>query len=385
MKMVDETELSRFGHCAVRLDNCIVMVGGMTFDRRCAKSTDEIWVYNLYTEEWKKEVISNKRQVPDSCLGAVAVAIEGNIYFFGALDYENECAGNALWKLSKTESGCFTWSFMQYECEEESPSPRMRHTGWEYARTLLIFGGQGEGTSLEGYLNNHGEVTEVTKEIGILNNQLLCYDPDTQMWTNPQCFGATPSPRAGPCSAIIRENVWLFGGNIGFKLDTFLDDFFQLNMQSLTWTHIQTCQPNPPVRAGCSLTATTDNQLVLHGGETEEERTLSDTWIMDLTSYSWRPYTSGKDHYRKYHTAAVGLNSNVIIIGGEMGLDNTDVRVKAFKGIFHVLLEPRSLQKLASRMIYKHKAELSVESLPKKLITLFGTYLANEKLLEMFL
>ena len=179
-------------------------------------------------------------------------------------------------------------------------------------------------------MNNYGDI-----ENGFVyrNNQLLSYDPDIRKWTNPKCFGEVPSPRSAHCCTIIREKVWLFGGyndNLGC-----LDDFFQLNMQSLTWMQIQTGNPHPALRCGHTLTATTDNQLVLHG--------VFSTWIMDLTSHSWRQYTSGKHHVWCNHTATLGLNSNVIVIGGyrRHGVGNE---------VFHVMLEPMSLQKFAAHI-----------------------------------
>ena len=142
------------------------------------------------------------------------------------------------------------------------------------------------------------------------NNELLCYNPTIQKWTNPQCFGDVPSPRSDHASTIIKHKVWLFGGsNQDFTLH---HDIFELTMHSLTWTQIQTIQPRPQARRWCTLTGLTNNQLVLHGGDSglnqSEERTeitLSDIWIMDLTSYSWRQYESRKDHTRRSHTASV--------------------------------------------------------------------------------
>ena len=218
---------------------------------------------------------------------------------------------------------------------------------------LWVFGGL--GPSPESYLNDYGD-TEFEESFLTRNNQLLCYDPHIQKWTNPKCFGEVPSPRSHHCCTIIRKKVWLFGG-FNYNLGD-LDDFFQLNMQSLTWMRIQTGQRRPALRYACTLTAITDNQLILHGP--------TGTWIMDLTSHSWRRYKSGKHHVRYNHTATLGLNRSVIVIGGYRtpGVCN--------EVLFHVMLEPRSLQKLAAHTIYMHQANLPWKCLPKKLITLLG-------------
>ena len=198
--------------------------------------------YTIFTQKkWKRCVI---RKAPKPFYGAIGVAIEGNIFTFGGEDSENFSARNALWKLSRSKEGIFTWSFIHCKSKAKSPSPRYDHTGWECSGKLWVFGG--EGPLLEGYLNDHGD-TDVPFLGFTFNNQLLCYDPTSQMWTNPQCFGTVPLPKGGRSSAIIKENVWLFGRSS--------DDFFHLNMRSFTWTQIQTGQPSPQVYTRCSLTA----------------------------------------------------------------------------------------------------------------------------------
>ena len=347
--MVNETKLQWIrGHCAVRLDTSIIIFGGSHAVEPLY--TDVIWTYNLYTDKWEKHATTERTVRPKPFKYAVVAAIEGTIYTFGGLRYDN-VETNVLWTLSRSETGSFTWSYMKYQCDKESPSPRYGHTGWQYAGKLWSFGGK--GPSPQSYLNDHGDVVGVTV---FTNNQLLSYDPSTNKWTNPQCFGEVPSPRSNHSSTIMREKVFLLGGyneNGGC-----FDDFLQLNMYSLTWTRIQTGQYGPGASCDCTLTATTDNQLVL--------RTPANvTWIMDLTSHSWRLYTSGKDHDRYDHTATLGLSSNVIILGGYM-------YERIYAIIFHVMLEPKCLQKLAAHTIYKHQADLSWKCLPKKLIGRLG-------------
>ena len=358
-KMFNDTELLRLReHCAVRLDNVIIIIGGdYGLDSSTYQPTREIWTYNLYTDEWKKHAIPMERKAPDSLRFAVAVAIEGTIYTFGGYNITRK-QRNALWTLKRSETGDFSWKLIKYQCDElkESPSPREGHTGWEYAGKLWVFGG--EGPSPESYLNDYGDTEG---NLFPRNNQLLCYGPHTKKWTNPQCFGEIPLPRTRPCSTIIREKVWLFGGH-DYKLG-YHDAFFQLNMHSLTWMQIQMSRPSlwPPTYEyyRCTLTAT-DNQLVLHW--------LDCTWIMDLTSHSWRLYSCGNYFDRFIPTATLGLKSNVVIIGGYFDHSQDEMAHE----IFHVMLEPKCLKKLAVHTICKHQMDLPWKHLPKKLINLLG-------------
>ena len=267
-----------------------------------------------------------------------------------------------MWTLRKAKTGSFTWSFIEPQCQEESPSPRNRHTGWEYAGNLWIFGGA--GPSPERYLNNHGATAGLS--MFTKNNQLLCYNPSTQKWINPQCFGAVPSPRSGHACATIKDKVWLFGGwDHNYSV---LDDIFQLTILSLTWTQIHTGRPWPKAREFCSLTAITDNHLVLHGGKDDKSQ-LRVTWIMDLTSHSWRQYTPGKDHARWGHSSSPGLSSHVISFGGFKCCGDS---YEVYKNVFHVMLEPKCLQQLAMQIIHRHQVELPWNCLPGRLIPLLG-------------
>ena len=313
MKMPNEfTSKERYSHCAVSLDNFLIIIGGGRHNN--TYSPREIWICNLYTEEWKKHETPNTC-APEPAIGVAASAIEKTIYTFGGRStiYPYNLS-NALWKLSKTKEGYFTWSFNKPQCTEKSPSPRANHSAWEYAGKLWIFGGYGD--SPESYLNDHGDFNKGLLEFA-MNNQLLCFDPN-ESWTNPQCFGSIPTSRSGHACAVRSDKLWLFGGKDEDR--NCLDDMFELRMSSLTWSQIQTAQFHPEGRTYCTLTPDGDDKLVLHGGLIEHQRrspiVLSNTWIMDLRSHSWRQCTSRNDFARAGHTGSTGLHNRVIIIGG---------------------------------------------------------------------
>ena len=264
--------------------------------------------------------------------------------------------------LSRTKEGCFTWTENKLQCKEKSRSPRDGHTGWEYAGKLWIFAGFGD--SPEGYLNDNGDIEGSLFSRSVINNQLLCFDPNIENWTNPQCFGSIPTPRTSHASAIFSDKVWLFGGLS--KGGDYLGDMFELRMSSLTWSQIQMAQSHPNGGAYCTLTAAADDKLVLHGGLTADQTRMhivsNDTWIMDLTSLSWRQFTSRRDHRRTLHTGSTGLNNSVIIIGGN-SYQNT------YSIIFNVILGPKSLQQVAMHTVLKHQNEQPLNRLPGKLLS----------------
>ena len=360
----------RSGHCAVSLDHLVIIIGDMCRYAETS-STRVIWIYDLYTEEWKRHAIPDTSCAPEPFHGAVAAAIDKTVYIFGGRSSKHDNVLNATWKLSKTNRQCFAWSCNKPQCKEKTPSPRTGHTGWEYAGKLWIFGGC--GYSPMGYLNNNGDIDgyyDFAK-----NNQLLCFDPQIDFWTNPQCFGSVPTPRSDHATAIINDKVWLFGGrNTYYKV---LGDMFELSMNSLTWCLIPTAQIHL-ARSHCTLTAVAEDTLVIHGGFGIDHKmnniTLSDTWIIDLTSHSRRLYKSRRDQDRMHHTGSVGLKNNSIIIGG-----SKDYTGRGCDGIvFKVMLGPKSLQQVAMQVILKHQDELPLNCLPRKLLSLLGISVKEE-------
>ena len=118
-------------HCAVSLDNFVIIIGGRCRVKQAEPlSTHLIWIYNLYTEEWTNHVIPDTSCAPMPFHGAVAAAVNKTAYIFGGRSAaKNWNETNALWKLSRTKGGGFSWSFSNPQCKEKSPSPRAGHTG----------------------------------------------------------------------------------------------------------------------------------------------------------------------------------------------------------------------------------------------------------------
>ena len=139
-------------------------------------------------------------------------------------------------------------------------------------------------------------------------------------------------------------------------------------MLSFTWSRVQTSQVKLSKWSCCSLTAISDNQLVLHGGS--RSGVLDHTWIMDVTSRTWnqwKQYAFLEDHPRYNHTGSLGLNRNVIIVGG-----GNSTTYPTYRRTFHVRLEPDSLEQLAMKTIYNKRDLLPWECLPSKLIARLG-------------
>ena len=365
---------ARYHHAAVCVENHIIVFGGFGPKEKLLPLHD-IWMYNMYTEQWGKHVIPERKQVPPGTSRACTVVIAGDIYMFGGYVRNKENAycrpTNAMWKLTRTSKQCFKWRKGMEKNKKKTPSPRYSHTGWEYTGQLWTFGGFGRyDRSLAGYLDEHEDLVRNQ------NNQLLCYDPSTEEWRNLKPSGTVPGPRAGHATTIIGDKVWMYGGGFGRPTEVIRDELYQLDMVSLTWTEIQIGPFKPPARDMFSLNAITDSHLVLHGGETVSDcESLNDTWILDLASLTWLKHETTRDNPRCSHTGTTCLNNNVTFIGGGEWFNPQDGAFRfedeVYNDTFSVRLEPKTLQKLAVQKLYKHRDVLSLELLPDSLKKLF--------------
>ena len=204
-----------------------------------------------------------------------------------------------------------------------------------------------------------------------MNNQLLCYDPSSQILTNPQCCGDVPSPRSNYGSTIVKDKVWLYGGIDKNSIPQ--DDLFQIDMYSLIWTEIESGKIKPNCMSA-SLSAISETEVVIvddrwKGSCNRRHMYGSDVLILDLTSQTWKQCTSHRDHPR-YHNAVVsGVNRSVIITGGK---NHQDEHGSSYTSTYHMMLEAKSLQQLAMKTIYNQRSVLLWKCLPPKLIAELG-------------
>ena len=332
------------------------------------QSPDGIWTYNLYTEEWKNEKAkadnATIRILRETLVGCCAVSIDTDIYVFGVT--KDKMA--TVWKLSRDEKGSLSWVPVEVPVNE-SPSERHRMTGWEFEKSLYIFGGYGLPPVDVSDLN--GIFRPSQSYIGTLygtNNQLLCFDPSCEEWSTKKSDGAVPSPRFHHSTTINGNTVWLYGGMSDYN-GQHLNDLYQLNMETstdaFTWTQIE-IEPLP-IMLRASMTAIASNKLAIHdyGKDLFSDNERAVTWILDLTTMSWREYVSTTDHYRVRHASVTGLSDSVIIIGGDHGKKR---RSHSSTCTFCIKLQTKSLEQLAARAVYEHHTTLSWKVLPEILI-----------------
>ena len=211
--MCDEPD-PRTGHVAVRLDHYILMLEGISqafgaHQQFLHMESRVIWIYNLYTvtEQWKMYMIPYRQIAPTARKCPSAVVINDAICMFGGWKkIEADNPTNDLFKLMRTPAGSFEWTKITTTnpITLKTPSPRFAHTAWEYDNKLWVFGGL--GSLDEENLEEHGnfEIVLLDEIFCFANNQLLCFDPLSNQWTNPKCSGTVPAPRGGHAALLLQ-------------------------------------------------------------------------------------------------------------------------------------------------------------------------------------
>ena len=346
---------------AAKLQDCLVVFGGILQHVRRDRTLDKIWVYNLYTETWMKYRAKGwfaLNMVTDDLLGCCTVSIGTAIYVLPVkrdnVVHMEPTLELCLWKLQRDRKGCFSWNEVPVNI---SPSDRRGMTGWAYAGKIFTFGGATLYRSPPagvGHLNDFGEFGADN----CTNNQLHCFDTSSQEWSNQKTSGTVPCPRLFPSSTAIDDKAWLFGGHLA---GTRFSDLYELNMPHLIWTQIETPQPlQAELLKTHYISAITRNQLVVHG--TKEK---ANTFILDLTSLSWKEYKMTVDYYKKGQAIVPGLDSTVMMVMGKNGECGKPMDYNSTRCI---RLAPMSLQQLAIKTVHKHRAALPYENLPWKLL-----------------
>ncbi|GFP54529.1 tip elongation aberrant protein 1 [Trichoderma asperellum] len=95
-------------------------------------------------------------------------------------------------------------------------------------------------------------------------NDVWCYDPAVNKWTQLDCIGYIPAPREGHAAAIVDDVMYIFGGRTEEGTD--LGDLAAFRITQRRWYTFQNMGPSPSPRSGHSMT-TVGKSIVVLGGE----------------------------------------------------------------------------------------------------------------------
>ncbi|KJR85587.1 cell polarity protein (Tea1) [Sporothrix schenckii 1099-18] len=105
-------------------------------------------------------------------------------------------------------------------------------------------------------------------------NDVWCYDPATNSWTQQDCIGYIPVQREGHAAALVDDVMYIFGGRTEEGAD--LGDLAAFRITSRRWYTFQNMGPSPSPRSGHSMTSVGKSIVVLGGEPSSATTTVND-------------------------------------------------------------------------------------------------------------
>lgn len=147
--------------------------------------------------------------------------------------------------------------------EGQIPPARTNHSTVTYNEKLYLFGG--------------------TNGVRWFND-VWCYDPRSNSWTEIDCVGFIPTPREGHAAALVNDVMYVFGGRTDEGID--LGDLSAFRISTRRWYSFQNMGPAPSPRSGHSMTAF-GKQIIVCAGEPSsaprDPAELSMAYILDTS------------------------------------------------------------------------------------------------------
>ncbi|CAN5602582.1 hypothetical protein BH24CHL9_BH24CHL9_06940 [soil metagenome] len=170
-------------------------------------------------------------------------------YLFGGRD-----GGTAFDDLWRCDLATDTWSRLRPSGSR--PSARFGHSAaWLPGTGLVVFAGQ-RGTDFF--------------------SDLWAYDPGLDRWTRLPARGAAPAARYGSCAVVGRDGRLVISH--GFTFRGRFDDTRAYNFRTGRWASVAPAGRRPGERCLHECFTDAEGQLVLYGGQDNQNASLGDLW-----------------------------------------------------------------------------------------------------------
>jgi hypothetical protein len=256
----------------------------------------DTWIYNTVSHEW---LLVDTLEIFPSVRSGHSLSYIGNgrVILFGGYDGTNYLQDTWEYNISENK-----WT--EYNKEGFLPSARIEHTMTFCGDgKLVLFGG-------ESYSGIAG--------IAYYQDTWL-YEISGHEWSKLEIGGTNPPSRSKHTMSFCGDGkLVLFGGyiyKIGLGYDT-----WKLDIKTLKWTKIEN-KITPSKRVNHSMSYIGNNISILFGGygSYSGNNYLSDTWFFDSSSDKW---IQGKNQktippIRKSHSQSYVGDGKVLLFGGE--------------------------------------------------------------------
>ncbi|TLS21849.1 uncharacterized protein PpBr36_09272 [Pyricularia pennisetigena] len=237
----------RVGHASLLVGNAFIVYGGDTKIDEADVLDETLYLLNTSTRQWSRSLPAGPR--PSGRYGHSLNILGSKIYIFGGQVegyFMNDLAAFDLNQLQMQDN---RWEMLLQNSDSGGPPvgtvppARTNHTMITYNDKMYLFGGT---NGFQWF------------------NDVWCYDPATNSWSQLDCIGYIPIPREGHAASLVDDVMYIFGGRTEEGAD--LGDLAAFRITSRRWYTFQNMGPSPSPRSGHSMT-TVGKAVVVVGGE----------------------------------------------------------------------------------------------------------------------
>uniref|UniRef100_A0A7S2XIU6 BTB domain-containing protein n=1 Tax=Attheya septentrionalis TaxID=420275 RepID=A0A7S2XIU6_9STRA len=279
---------------------------------------DDFWSYSFDTATWEEvEVLSTEKPGCRENNGVV-IGDGSRIFLFGG--YNGTSWLNDLWM--------FDLDTQRWTCIQESSDPNAQPGDESSMAMGSSFSGVQHGTLVRGTVPSRrfGYVSIVHNNKFVVFggfdgskwlNDMYEFDFQTKTWTKIQDRGTLPSARSCPAWAKDETHVYIMGGYDGVERKA---DFFACDLATYTWTEM-ICRGTPPSPRYFHSCCLYGNKIITYGGYSGSER-LSDMYFYDFETNHWSEMdcTNGDRPSGRSSLVAQVYEDNLYIMFGYNGV-----------------------------------------------------------------
>ncbi|KAH8126759.1 hypothetical protein FP744_10007292 [Trichoderma asperellum] len=262
----------RVGHASLLVGNAFIVYGGDTKIDDNDILDETLYLLNTSTRHWSRALPAGSR--PSGRYGHSLNILGSKIYIFGGQVEGFFMNDLSAFDLNQLQSPTNRWEILiKAEANPKVPAARTNHSIVTFNDKMYLFGGT---NGFQWF------------------NDVWCYDPAVNKWTQLDCIGYIPAPREGHAAAIVDDVMYIFGGRTEEGTD--LGDLAAFRITQRRWYTFQNMGPSPSPRSGHSMT-TVGKSIVVLGGEpstaSPSTNDLGILYVLDTTKIRYPNDTPG--------------------------------------------------------------------------------------------
>ncbi|RIB15652.1 hypothetical protein C2G38_2191879 [Gigaspora rosea] len=256
----------RSWHTHAEIGSKMFVFGGLTQDPQTSEQRidDNLYMLDIVTKRWSR--ISVNGTAPIGRYGHSAAVIGSKMYIFGGR-FEGYYLNDLLaFDVNTFNSNGAGWEFITPT--SQLPPGRMAHITCVHNDKIYVFGGNDAHRCF---------------------NDMWCFDPRTNTWSELSCIGFIPSARKFHGAAIVDDVMYIFGGMTQDGQE--LGDLTAFRISNQRWYMFQKMGPAPNSRFHPTMTTIQERVIVL-GGESSQGMRPDEDGLVHILDTSKIKYPS---------------------------------------------------------------------------------------------